>query len=118
MNDTIATVTDHLGALMLALCCRVVVDYSTDAIARFFIILRVNFLDVLNIFDKLLIAFLTGLDRKVRHVGLDSLRVGLDKPVDLRKGEEGVQSQTTHVNQQRSAFFLDPDFLFKDANFK
>ena len=77
---------------MLALCCRVVVDYSTDAIARFFIILRVDFLDILNIFDKLLIVFLTGLNRKVRHVGLDSLRVGLYKPIDLGKGEEGVQS--------------------------
>ena len=70
---------------------------AANAISCLIIILRIDLLNVLNIFDELLVLLLTRLDCKVLDVCLDGLRVRLHEAVNFDKSEEGADSDASEV---------------------
>ena len=95
--------------------CRLLND-STDALARLIIVLWVDLLDVLNVFDELLVVILARLDREVGDVRFDRLHVSLDKAVDLNKGKESAKGDTAHVHYKSTILLADPDDLLQEAD--
>lgn len=91
---------------------------STDALACFIIILRVDLLDVLNVFDELLVVILARLDREVGDVSFDRLHISLDKAVDLNKGKERAKGDTAHVHYKSTILLADSDDLLQEADFE
>lgn len=91
---------------------------STDSLASFIIILRVDLLDVLNVFDELLVVILARLDREVGDVRFDRLHISLDKAVDLNKGKESAKGNTTHVHYKSTILLADPDDLLQETDFE
>jgi len=110
-NDTIATV--HRLALFRR---RIAFDDALDTVAGLVVVLGVDPLDVFNIFDELLVGILARLNREVRHVRLERLRIGLDEAVDFHEGEERAHCYSAKVNMEGAALLLDTDELVKDAD--
>ena len=70
---------------------------TANAISCLIIILWIDLLNILDIFNELLVLLLTSLDGKVLDVSLDRLRVSLHEAVNLDKGEEGTDSNASEV---------------------
>ena len=75
------------------------IDYASNALSRLIVVLRVDALHIVDIFDELLVLFLACLDGEVCDVIADRLHVGLHKAIYLDEGEECVDGDAAHVQE-------------------
>ena len=93
------------------------INDAANALSCLVVVLGVDALHVVNVFDELLVRLRARLDSEVGEVVLNRLHVGLHESVDLHEGKERVHSDAAEVEHERATNFLNPNYLIKQTDF-